>query len=149
MRLIDLTKGMSVQVNSEDYEELAKHKWYAHHSNAGKYYAARREYVPGGKGKSNFIYMHRQILGYPDGMDTDHINGDGLDNRRYNLRMVPHAVNQRNLKKFTKNGTTGIHKVRSGRYQVKGNTLGYLGTFETLEEAMAARNLAWEKNGAI
>jgi hypothetical protein len=48
-------------------------------------------------GKSHIIRMHTVIAGTPKGKDTDHLNGDGLDNRRENLRAVTHRENLQNL----------------------------------------------------
>lgn len=62
------------------------------------------------------VYMHRLIMSHvlirknegrnifeyiaiPEGMVIDHINGDGLDNRRYNLRITTHAENMKNTKR--------------------------------------------------
>ena len=45
--------------------------------------------------------MHRVILNTPMGMDTDHINGNGLDNRRCNLRICTHAENISNQRKYS------------------------------------------------
>jgi hypothetical protein len=94
MREIPLTRGKVVIVDDEDYLELSKCQWYA--SKQGRtYYAVR--VGPKVKGKRfPLIRMHAVILGTPVGMDSDHINGDGLDNRRENLRIVDHRTNQQN-----------------------------------------------------
>jgi flagellar basal body rod protein FlgC len=54
--------------------------------------------------------MHRLIMNTPDGMDTDHINSNGLDNRRQNLRICTHAENLANRKKQISN-TSGYKGV--------------------------------------
>jgi hypothetical protein len=58
------------------------------------------------------IHMHRMIAQTPDGMDTDHINGDTLDNRRENLRICTHVENCANRVKSTSNtsGYKGVYK---------------------------------------
>ena len=74
----------------------------------------------------------------------DHINGDRADNRWKNLREVSHALNQRNMKisRANKTGFCGVKLVRSGKYEVTigvGGKNRFIGTFESLEEAVAAR----------
>jgi len=83
--LIPLTQGKFAIVDAEDYDRLNQDKWYA-----GKckntYYAGR---VEGGK----TIKMHREIMHAPKGVLVDHINHNGLDNRKSNLRLCTHAQN--------------------------------------------------------
>jgi hypothetical protein len=94
-RTVPLTKGATTRVSDKDYERVASHKWHLH--SAG--YAARTQrYGPGGK-KKRVIYMHRFVLGAPDGYEVDHINRDPLDNTRANLRLVPKALNRANTDK--------------------------------------------------
>ena len=77
-------------VDDEDYEVLNQWKWYAAEKKCGIWYAARHTSKGG---ISRQIMMHRVILQTPEGMDTDHINGNGLDNRRCNLRSCTHMDN--------------------------------------------------------
>ena len=79
VRYIALTKGKFAIVDMEDYERLSRHKWYAMEVK-GRWYARRS--IPGG-----VILMHREIMNAPDGMLVDHINGNGLDDRKVNLRL--------------------------------------------------------------
>ena len=86
------------------------------------------------------LFIHRLILGYKGRQDIDHINGNGLDNRKENLRIVDHAVNIRNQKHKK---SLGVKKVPSGKYQatiMKDGKSIYLGTFSTFEEAQNIRN---------
>ena len=78
MRKIPLTKGMVALVDDEDYDDLAKHKW--HYTNTG--YATR-----------NGVLMHHVLIGKRKGFDVDHANGNGVDNRRGNIRHCTHAQN--------------------------------------------------------
>ena len=52
--------------------------------------------------KSKPVYMHRFITNAPPGMEIDHANGNGLDNRRENLRLVTHRQNITNRQGKTK-----------------------------------------------
>lgn len=93
------------QVDDEDYELLVKWRWHAS-CISGHLYAARNTSRVNGKHTS--IRMHRLIMETPKGMDTDHIDGDKLNNQRHNLRVCTHAENTRNVRKRT--GTTSQYK---------------------------------------
>lgn len=73
-------------VDDEDYERVSALKWRLFYGNQQKMYAAN------GDG----TLMHRVIAGTPTGMQTDHRNGNGLDNRRSNLRIATHSQNLAN-----------------------------------------------------
>ncbi len=89
------------------------------------------------------VALHRLLLGTPDHLVTDHENGNGLDNRRANLRAVTHTENMKNLTKHTGtlSGYTGLNLRPSGKYQVYIRADGKrksIGTYE-LEEALLVR----------
>ena len=94
MREIPLTQDKVALIDDEDYERIAAHKWCAIRDRS-QWYAARNTQRDG---RNTTVRMHREILGLSlgDGMETDHRNGDGLDNRRDNLRVATHAQNQAN-----------------------------------------------------
>jgi hypothetical protein len=101
-RLIELTQGKYAKVDAEDYEKLNIDKWYAKRC-INRFYAHRRN-------EANInVGMHREIMKPGRGYCVDHINGDGLDNRRANLRIVTIAENNYNKRK-SKN-------VRSSQYK--------------------------------
>jgi hypothetical protein len=87
VRYIPLTKGKFAIVDAEDYEWLSRYKWHA--MGGSNPYACRKK-------NGRTILMHRMILKPPPGMVVDHINGNGLDNRKCNLRICTHAQNMRN-----------------------------------------------------
>lgn len=99
MKQIELTKGQVAIVDDDDYEWLSQQKWCY-----SKGYAIRMSSRK--LGKQMGIHMHREILGTPDGMETDHINGDRLDNRKANLRICNHSQNEANQGKLS-NNTSG------------------------------------------
>lgn len=91
---IPLTKGYTTVVDDGDFEALSQWKWHAFPSPSGKVYAARNSKRV--DGRRSHIFMHRILCGTPAGMDTDHINGVTLDNRRCNLRVATRAQNMWN-----------------------------------------------------
>jgi hypothetical protein len=89
--------------------------------------------------------MHRLLLSAPDGMEVDHKNGDGLDNRRSNLRLATHRQNMANRKtaKHSKLGVKGISfDKRRGRYFIALRKDGqkYQTSAKTLELAVKIRD---------
>ena len=81
-------------VDPEDYERLNKYKWYAM-KGVNTFYAGRT--IRTGKNKKRFcIKMHREIINPPHPLVVDHINHNGLDNRKANLRPATHAQNRLN-----------------------------------------------------
>jgi hypothetical protein len=141
-RTISLTRGLVALVDAADYEWLTRHKWYAVHCWADKFYAGRRNC-------GTKLYMHRAILDASPDMYVDHVNGDTLDNRRANIRMATHSENQYN-RGTQANNTSGYKGValsvdnRPGRRnrwvaQIKANGKSvYIGSFATAEAAYAA-----------
>jgi hypothetical protein len=102
IRYIALTKGKHAIVDAEDYDRLMKHKWTAVYFGT-RFYAQRN-----GGGYS--IMMHREIMHAPKGMVVDHINGNGLDNRKCNLRICTQGQNILNSKPRGKSSRfKGVH----------------------------------------
>jgi hypothetical protein len=136
MKEIPLTKGRMAIVDDQDFEWLSTYKWYF---NSQKGYAATPKKMQDGTTKT--ISMQREIMNTPAGMETDHINGNKLDNRRENLRVATHTQNQSNRGK-QKNNTSGFKGVilLNGKWyrQIKYKWKNYHGgPFNTPEEAAA------------
>lgn len=92
-------------VDDEDYDYLNQFIWYIQKSK-NTFYVIRNKY------KSKKIYMHREILDIKDsGILTDHINGDGLNNQRYNIRTCTRQQNNMNrrLLKKSKSKYKGVY----------------------------------------
>lgn len=89
---ITLSKGFVTIVDDADYVFLMQWKWSYVGNRYGNKYAVRKSYENGRKNPIHII-MHRLIMGNPEGMSIDHINGNGLDNRHCNLRICTHKQN--------------------------------------------------------
>lgn len=141
MKQIPLTKGMAALVDDADFEWLSQWRWHAHPTSCTTY-AVRTKIIGGVKSK---IWMHRLINGTLDGLSTDHLDGDGLNNQRANLRSATQRDNLLNRAKWHK-GTASKHRgvyldgrdgswfssITVNRKQV------YLGRFKSIEDASKA-----------
>ncbi len=100
MKIIPLTRGKIAIVNNSDFKWLSKRKWHAVRptpTGIERWYAVR---VVGPKGRK--LYMHKAIvarMGLPPQRLCDHKDGDGLNNRRTNLRPCSAAQNVQNKRK--------------------------------------------------
>lgn len=98
MKHIQLTNGGVALVDDEDFESLNIYRWRrVDKSDSALQYAVRSEGVYK-QGTFRLISMHRAVIDAQSGQIVDHKNGDGLDNRRSNLRICTHAENMRNQK---------------------------------------------------
>ena len=138
-RTIDLTNGHVAVVDRDDHEWLAQWKWYAW-EHRHTFYARRN----GRAGESPIVAMHVAILAPGDGFQVDHINGNGLDNRRVNLREATHSQNQWNRGPSCRNTSgfkgVGWHKARRewrARIKVEGRDI-HLGWFGSALDAARA-----------
>lgn len=145
-REILLTQGKSTLVSEEDYDFLMKWKWRTLKNGCGNYYAARGEYlgVIEGKQKRRIVLLHRIVLarklGRYDFQQVDHIDRNGLNNSRENLRPVTHKQNQEN-RSLNKNSTSGVRgvswekKAKKWRVQVGSIHIGYFDSIHSAEVA--------------
>lgn len=133
MKTIYLTQGKLAKVDDEDYSTINSFRWQAV---KGRY----TYYARGGD-----WYMHQMVLNKPYDR-IDHINGDGLDNQKSNLRLANKSENARNCK-LQKNNTSGFRGVSFQKqlrkwmaYIKLNNKRVYIGVFFTKEEAAYARD---------
>lgn len=149
MREIELSQGLVALVDDEDYLWLSQWKWTASRS-TNTWYVLRKTPRP----ERKVIYIHRQIMEAPDGLEVDHRNENGLDNQRSNLRLATHSQNKQN-RGPQKNNTSGHKGVtwdkqnQRWRAQIKiGSKVRYLGLFDSPEDAGEAyRSAALENQG--
>lgn len=140
MKLIKLTKGQFAQVDDDDYEWLNQWKWQAlKYSNT--YYARRQTCY---KGKSTTVRMHRLVNNTPDHLFTDHIDHNGLNNQKSNLRNCTLSQNQQNRKSFGRSKYLGVvfdGTLIKATIQINKKSI-HLGNFKTEEDAARARDKA-------
>lgn len=136
MREIILARGYKLLVSNEDFERVSKVKWHTIPAGNTRY-AIRREILP--DGNRRVIRIHNFIMGVVSGVD--HINRNGLDNRRENLRLADKSLNAHNTSSWSKSGYKGVTKATNGRQWkariMKNGKNHYLGKFDTPEEAYA------------
>jgi hypothetical protein len=138
---IELSKGKVTIVDDDCPIEILHEKW--HYLKKG--YAYRTKYI---NGKKYATYMHREIMGAPNKIQVDHINGDKLDNRKENLRLCTASENAMNKNKAI-NNTSGFKGVYFQKATLKfmarisfNNKMLYLGLFESAKEAAITYNEA-------
>ena len=93
MKEIFLTKGQVAIVDDEDFEHLSQWKWYALETR-NTFYAAHGITIAFKKYQPQL--MHHLILDVPKGYVCDHIDHNGLNNQRNNLRVVTVRQNGQN-----------------------------------------------------
>ena len=157
MKEIPLSQCKIAFVNDEDYDYLRQWKWYAL-KNKNTFYAIRRSRKAEGFPFGRAIYMHRVILGhFALGCQTDHIDGNGLNNQRDNIRNVTHRQNCQNIHSIkgivltSKYPGVYWHKLRS-KWQAQIEISGikkYLGIFFDEEVAANAYKQALHKIGEV
>lgn len=141
MREISLTNSDLVAlVDDEDYGEVAKHRWRLDRHTSGRTYVCT----------TNKLSLHRFLL--PDAPNhIDHINGNGLDNRRCNLREATARENAGNTGPYVTNtsGYKGVHIAKAKRHHRRPwratircyKTKTHLGSFQHAYQAALAYNI--------
>lgn len=145
MKKIKLTQSKHAIVSDTDFSMLKKFKWCAHREGKNWYAITnveKREIIKIGKTQ---IRMHQLIL---KTIGIDHINGNGLDNRRSNLRKATSSQNNSNRKKSSGksskfNGVYWDSDRKKWVAQIKKNgTVLYLGSFKSERLASIIRDKA-------
>lgn len=138
MAIVKLTKGMVAYVDDCDSERISKYSWCA--TQSGKTPYAQSRIGQGRHGKRE--YMHTFLIGKREGFQIDHIDGNGLNNRRTNLRHVTRSQNQWNRNPNQGKRFKGIIYSR-GKWIAKIKKYGQrmtIGSFNTEVEAALAYN---------
>ena len=134
-KVIVLKTGQETVVDYDDYDRLRKFKC---HLKGGRYATCHPK-------KGMHALMHRLIIDIPDGMETDHIDGNVLNNQKSNLRAVTHRENCQNLhpkkyKKVSKFPGVSFHNLTKkwyprARVGIGGLKVKSSGYYDTEEEA--------------
>ena len=138
---VPLTKGYEAKIDLLDVPSVMQHDWYAR-VQPRTVYAERMDATVQGKRKR--VKLHRVVLPTPDGLQVDHINLDGLDCRRANLRHATPSQNGSNqrIKARNKSGFKGvIFVVRRKKWMASIGVNGkdiFLGYFSTDQDAHVA-----------
>ena len=114
MKEIQLTQGKVALVDDEDYEYLMQWKWYAAKSRK-TYYAQR--------GRNPNIKMHRVLMNTPDDMQVDHIDHNGLNNQKSDMRNCTLIENNRNISARGRSKYLGVSFTST---RVKGKKYEYI-----------------------
>lgn len=138
LAFISLTKGFEAVIDIADLDIVIGYRWVTLiHSTTGHAYAVRYD-------RGRCILMHRELLNAPVEMQVDHEDGDGLNNRRNNIRLATPNQNQANraVERRNKLGAKGVSPSRTGkRFRASITPNGRkinLGSYATKEEAAAA-----------
>lgn len=136
---VPLTQGKFAIISTEDSDRVLDHKWHAR-TTGGIWYAVNK----------NKGLLHRFILDYPEG-PVDHINGDGLDCQRSNMRLVSYSQNRMNsrLNSRNKSGFRGVSwNKNESKWQASiclNGKATWLGYYEDINDAASAYAAAAEE----
>lgn len=142
--VIPLTRGLESIAYASDAGIISPFNWHAMPGN-NTFYAVRRA-------QGEMFYLHRLILNAPDDFEIDHENRNGLDNRRFNLRLATHSMNGAN-RALPENKTSqyrgvSIYRPRNvwqAQFKLNGHNQG-LGHFHDEEEAARAYDAVAKKH---
>lgn len=176
-------KNKHIFVDKEDYDLVKQFKWYLFKVDSKEYATTsariisgkitplmslkecakkRRNLTTGSRFNNKKLYknpiktisLHRFIMNPKKDMEVDHINGNGLDNRRINLRICTRSQNGKN-RQLSKSNTSGYHGVTFTRdckrtkpwlVNIRANgKIKYIGRYKDKKEAAFAYNEAAKK----
>lgn len=143
VRTIPLSQGKEALVDDADYDWLNQWKWRAHTRKDTTYAIRSLPRTHDGKLRIS-ILMHRVITECPRHLDVDHINHNGLDNQRSNLRCCSHRENLNNLRRPGSSSFPGV-RFNQGKWRASikfKNENIHIGTFQTEQNAALAYQIA-------
>jgi hypothetical protein len=149
VKIIKLTQGKQTMVDDDIFKLIGHLKWCAR-KGWDTFYASRMFKTK--DGKFHVLLLHHVIAGYPlNGLMVDHIDGNGLNNLRSNLRIVTRSQNGMNRKarKNTSSGFKGVQwredsQVFRAYIRINGKRIN-LGNYQTAEEAFECYQAAATK----
>lgn len=137
-----LTQGFVALVDDDDAPMVLAHKWCAFVTPSTVYAVRGIKRADGGRTTTR---LHNFLTGWKF---VDHVDGNGLDCRRANLRPATYAQNTWNQKRRSSNtsGYKGVHfEKRYGKWEARirtGDRRLYLGRHATPEDAARAYDAA-------
>lgn len=141
MKIVKLSQGLETTIDDDTFERLPFKTWHA--KKHGKTFYAR--HCDNGCN----VYLHRLIVEAPEGLEVDHIDGNGLNNLRSNLRVVSHRQNMENIHVSKTSKYPGVYwNPAANKWQAYANRGGksiYLGVFSREIDA-AAKSLAFRRS---
>jgi len=142
---IPLTRGYEAIIDIEDVEEARRYAWHAHVSKRSRSVYAGA-WIPGFTNPKKQIFLHNLVFKPAVGKLTDHIDRDGLNCRRCNLREANAFQNAQNKNRVLGNNPyTGVFQRANGKWTshiMINKKWVSLGTFLSKEEALNARKKA-------
>jgi hypothetical protein len=137
-------------VDDEDVERLKAYNWGLQRQHNSRYAYG---YLPGATPSKRRVLMHNLIMDTPSGMECDHVDLDGLNNVRQNLRNCTPSQNTCNTVKrrsYQGNKPSSVYKGVSWHdhtqkweaYVTIGGKLKYLGVYASEKDAARAYNIA-------
>jgi AP2 domain/HNH endonuclease len=139
------TDGTPFTIDEEDFEFVSSRAWYSNRSRRATYV------ITVDRPSKDRVSLHRLLLDAPEGRMVDHIDGNGLNNTRGNLRLCSAFENQHNTR-LRLNNTSGYKGVdwhrRSGRWRARvrvNHKTHHLGLYDTPEQAAEVARAFREK----
>ena len=118
MKKIQLTQGHVALVDDEDYDFINQFTWRLSKVRHLKYAKTNKNKI---KNKATHYLMHRMILNLPSNLLIDHIDGNGLNNQKSNLRIATHNQNIWNSKGYGSSQYKGVYPFRTKQKYKKKN----------------------------
>lgn len=149
-----LSDGQVALVDPEDYERLVRHRWYPLKIKRAQHryvYAYTQWRLPesGDPGRYIKCTLQKMLMLIPKGMRADHQNGNTLDYRKANLRVVSHSQNLWNSSAHGDRPFKGISiRTETGKWRARimiHRVVHWLGYFDTPEAAARAYDQAAKK----
>lgn len=140
MKTITLTKGKITLIDDEDFEKISKYSWRALKTKNNWYAVA---WEKNNRSHRKLLLLHRVITSAPAALEADHRDGNGLNNRRYNLRLCSHSQNHQAFQTKSKKASSKFRGVRfknrswDAQIKVSGKSV-HLGRHPTEEDAARA-----------
>ncbi len=138
--IVQLTKGQVTVIDASDVPVIAPMRWCALEVKPGKFYAVTHGHSS--SGRRTLIFMHRYLLEAESGVDVDHRDRDGLNNRRNNIRLASRSMNMAN-KGISPLNTSGYRGVQKDHHKWKAvikinRKRIHIGSFASAEDAARA-----------